>query len=148
MNAKEYFESIRDEVNGIEKTRETLARLRAKEGAKAQSYSPSSGGGYADPMDAINRRIDLEGRLEQRIAGTGELIDEACIVLYGRDNHGGLAKLKGNRYADAVCMAYLQAMPWDEVAEIMQCSKQWCRELCNASFRHIDEIGFAELKDI
>lgn len=147
MDAREYFEGIRDEVNGIEKTREMLARLKAREGAKAQSYSASSGGGYADPMDAINGRIDLEGRLKQRIADSGVVIDEACILLYGKDNRGGLAKLKGSRYADAVCMAYLQAMPWDEIAEIMQCSKQWCRELCNASFRFIDTVGFAEIKE-
>lgn len=148
MDAKEYFEGIRDEVNGIEKTREMLARLKAKEGAKAQSYSASSGGGYADPMDAINGRIDLEGRLKQRIADSSEVIDEACILLYGKDNRGGLAKLKGNRYADAVCMAYLQAMPWDEIAEIMQCSRRWCIELCTTAFRYIDEVGFAAIKEI
>lgn len=99
-------------------------------------------------MDAINARIDLEGKLEQRIACIETDIDEACAVLYGADNHGGLAKLKGNRYADAVCMAYCQAMPWDEIAEVMQCSRQWCRELCNAAFRYIDAVGFGRLKDI
>ena len=75
-------------------------------------------------------------------------VDEACVLLYGADNRGGLAKLKGNRYADALCMAYLQAMPWDEIADVMQCSRQWCRELCNVGFRYIDEVGFAALKDI
>jgi hypothetical protein len=147
LNSKEYFENIRSEVAGVQKTRDVLERLRAREGAKAQSFD-SSGGGSVDPMDAINARIDLEGKLEQRIACIETDIDEACAVLYGADNHGGLAKLKGNRYADAVCMAYCQAMPWDEIAEVMQCSRQWCRELCNAAFRYIDAVGFGRLKDI
>ncbi len=68
-------------------------------------------------------------------------------MLYGNDNHGGLAKLKGNRYADAVCMGYCQAMPWADVAVVMQCSPKWCRELCNAAFRYIDAVGVAWLKE-
>lgn len=148
MDAKEYFESIRDEVASIEHAKEMLARLKAREGAKALSYSASGGGGGSDPMDAINSRIDFEGRLERRIADSQAEVDEACVLLYGSDNRGGLAKLKGNRYADALCMAYLQSMPWDEIADVMQCSRQWCRELCNTGFRYIDEVGFAVLKDI
>ena len=147
MDAREFYESIRDEVSSIEKTREMLERLKAREGAKAQSYNATTGGGNADPMDAINSRIDLEGRLRQRIADSADSIDEACTVLYGRDNNGGLAKLKGNRYADAVCMAYCQAMPWADVADVMRCSPKWCRELCNTAFRHIDAVGMAWLKE-
>ena len=105
MDAKEYFERIRDEVASIEHAKEMLARLKAREGAKAQSYSAGGGGGGSDPMDAINGRIDFEGRLERRIADSQAEVDEACVLLYGADNRGGLAKLKGNRYADALCMA-------------------------------------------
>ena len=45
MDAKEYFEGIRDEVASLEKSREMLARLKAREGAKAQSYTAGGGGG-------------------------------------------------------------------------------------------------------
>ncbi|WP_368151297.1 hypothetical protein [Collinsella aerofaciens] len=147
MDAKEYFEGIRDEVASLEKSREMLARLKAREGAKAQSYTAGGGGGSCDPMDAINGRIDFEQRLKQRIVESNAVVDEACAVLYGKDNHGGLAKLKGNRYADAVCMGYCQAMPWADVAVVMQCSPKWCRELCNAAFRYIDAVGVAWLKE-
>lgn len=148
MDAKEYFEGIRQEVAGIEHSREMLARLKAREGAKAQSYTAGGGGGYSDPMDAINSRIDFEARLERRISDGQAELDEACALLYGVDNHGGLAKLKGTRYADALCMAYLQAMSWDEVADVMRCSKRWCIELCNTAFRYIDDVGFAYIKEI
>lgn len=148
MKAKEYFEGIRAEVVKTDRAREMLERMRAREGAKAQSYHAGGGSGYAaEPMDSIARRIDFEGRLEKRIAAAEEALDEACEVLYGKDGRGGLAKLKGTRYADAICMGYLQAQPWPEIADIMQCSQQWCHELCNAGFVYIDKVGWAHVKN-
>lgn len=148
MNAKEYFEGIRDEVVKTDRAREMLERMKAREGAKAQSYQTGGGNGDAcDPMESVSRRIDFEGRLRQRIADAEEAIDEACELLYGKDGRGGLAKLKGTRYADAICMGYLQAQPWPEIADIMRCSQQWCRELCNAGFVYIDKVGWAKLKN-
>ena len=61
MDAKEYFERLSDEVASIELAKEMLARLQAREGAKAQRSSTGGGGGSA-PMDAITGRIDIEGR--------------------------------------------------------------------------------------
>ncbi|UEA45193.1 hypothetical protein [Collinsella stercoris] len=148
MKAKEYFEGIRSEVVKTERAREMLERMRAKEGAKAQSYQPLGGGGYCTGASlAIIQRIDFEKRLERRIADARKQIDEACEVLYGIDGRGGLAKLKGTRYADAICMGYLQAQPWSEIAEIMQSSQQWCRKLCDVGFAYIDAVGWAKLKN-
>lgn len=148
MKAKEYFEGIRAEVVKTDRAREMLERMKAREGVKAQSYQAGGGSGYvSDPMDSVSRRIDFEGRLKKRIADAEEAIDEACEVLYGADGRGGLAKLKGTRYADAICMGYLQAQPWDEIAEIMQSSQQWCRKLCDVGFAYIDAVGWAKLKN-
>ena len=145
--AREYFERIREEAAEISEAVEMLERIKGREGAKAQSYG-AAGGGSADPMAAVDGRIDFEGRLRQRIADSWAEVDEACLVLYGRDGRGGLAKLRGSRYADVLCMAYLQAMTWGEVADVMRCSKQWCRELANAAFKAIDAVGFATLREI
>lgn len=148
MKAKEYFEGIRAEVVKTEQAREMLECMRAKEGAKAQSYQESGGSGYsADASLAIIQRIDFEQRLEQRMADARREIDEACALLYGTDGRGGLAKLKGTRYADAICMGYLQAQPWSEIAEIMQGSVRWCHTLCDVGFAYIDEVGWALVKN-
>ena len=45
MKAKEYFEGIRAEVVKTDKARDMLERMKAKEGAKAQSYTEGRGGG-------------------------------------------------------------------------------------------------------
>lgn len=148
MNAKEYFEGIRDEVVKTDRAREMLERMKAREGAKAQSYQTGGGHGNAcDPMESVSRRIDFEGRLRQRIADAEEAIDEACELLYGKDGRGGLAKLKGARYADAICMGYLQAQTWSEIADIMQSSVRWCHKLCDVGFAYIDKVGWAALKN-
>lgn len=146
MRAREYFEGIRAEVERNQRAWEMLERMRAKEGAKAQSYGAGASGGYpADPMAMVAKHIDFEARLRQRVDDANDAVAEACRVLYGRDNHGGLAKLKGDRYADAICMAYLQAEPWDEIADVMQCTQQWCRKLCDVGFAYIDTVGWAKV---
>lgn len=148
MRAKDYFEGIRAEVVSTDRAREMLERMKAREGAKAQSYQAGGGAGDAcDPMESISRRIDFEGRLRKRIADAEEMLDEACAVLYGEDGRGGLAKLKGTQYADAICMAYCQAEPWAEIADVMQCSQQWCRKLCDVGFVYIDRVGWAHIKN-
>lgn len=146
MNAQEYFEQIRKEVAEIERSKEMLETLLASEDGKGISYEPRTSGGTGDAMDAINRRIEFQARLARRIDEASLMLDEATALLYGNDDHGGLAKLKGNRYADVLCMAYLQAMPWREVAEVMRCSDKWCRELSAAAFAYIDAVGFARLR--
>ena len=96
MRAKEYFEGIRAEVVKTDKAREMLERMKAREGAKVQSYpTGGSGGDVSDPMESVSQRIDFEGKLRQRIADAEGTLDEACEVLYGSDGRGGLARMKG-----------------------------------------------------
>lgn len=147
MRAREYFETVRAEVVKTERAREMLERMRAREGARAQSYQASGGGGGADPMEVVGRRIDFEQRLRRRIESADALVDEACTVLYGDSGRGGLAKLKGIRYADAICMAYCQAEPWKDIAEVMQSSERWCQQLCREGFVFIDSVGWANVKN-
>lgn len=148
MMAKEYFEGIRTEVVRIAQSRDMLERLRAREGAKTQNLAGGGGPGLHDPMDAIARRIDFEGRLVTRIKDLQREVDRALTVLYGDDGRGGLAAAKGTRYADALCMYYLQAETWADIADVMSCTPQWCRELCNAAFAYIDKVGFAYLRNV
>lgn len=147
MKAKEYFEGIRAEVVKTDTAREMLERMKAREGAKTQSYKTGGGGDMRDPMDSVSDRIDFEGKLRQRIADAERALDEACEVLYGSDGRGGLAKLKGTHYADAICMHYCQAETWGEIADIMQCSQKWCRKLCEVGFDYIDRVGWAHIKN-
>lgn len=147
MRAREFFESVRGEIVRLERSRSALEKLRAREGARAQSYGISTGSAGGDPMDAVGSRIDMEGRLSGRIADAERAVETACEVLYGRDGRGGLAKLKGSRYADAVCIYYVQGQTWADAADAMMCSRQWCRSLAAEAFDFIDRTGWAEVKN-
>lgn len=95
MKAKEYFEGIRAEVVKTDKARDMLERMKAKEGAKAQSYTEGRGGGeVSDGSLSILQRIDFEDRLQQRINNAQGVIDEACELLYGQDGAAGLPSSK------------------------------------------------------
>lgn len=148
MRAQEYFTNVRKTVIDIERSRETLERMKASEDAHVQRYEQGSSNGDTDALDRINMRIEFEARLESRIDEAKVIIAEATEVLYGQDNHGGLAREKGSLYADVVNMAYVQAMTWREVAEIMTRSVSWCRELSNRAFSYIDVVGMYHLRTI
>lgn len=148
MRAQEYFTNVRNTVLEIERSRETLERMKASEDAHVQRYEQSSSNGDTDALDRINMRIEFEARLESRIDEAIIIVAEATEVLYGQDDHGGLAREKGSLYADVVNMAYVQAMTWREVAEIMMKSVSWCRELSNRAFSYIDVVGMQHLRSI
>lgn len=148
MAARDYFEGVRAEVLELRRAQDMLERLRSRCGIRAQGYETATSGGTArDAMDDVVRVVDFESRLELRIRDCEDEVSAACDLLYGKDNKGGLAKLKGTRYADAICMAYLQVEEWSDIAEIMQCSPKWCRELCNAGFAYIDKVGWGRIRE-
>lgn len=147
MRSKDYFGAIRSEALAVERSREMLERMMSREDARSQRYDASSSSRSVEQPDLISRRIDFEHRLDERIEASNKMIDEALEILYGIDGRGGLSRVKGARYADAVCMHYCQAETWADVADVMQCSQAWARKLCDVAFEYIDALGFAYLKN-
>lgn len=142
MTSEEFFAGLRDAMRDADKTRDMLDRLMAASEVRNQTYDGAHGkGGTSDPTTRIASAIDLESRLRKRIDALEPDIERGLAILYGADGDGGLAKAKGPRYADAVCMAYLQDDGYDEIADVMQCSVRWVHELCSKAFRDIDAIG-------
>lgn len=145
MAARDYFESIQAEAQDLRRSSDTLERLRARANGGTQNLEFTGSKTVSDPTAALDALIDFEGRLEHRIDELNKEVAQACVYLYGKSNTGGIAKLKGSYYADAVCLVYLQAESMSEAADIMCCSKQWISALCSATFREIDRVGFAAL---
>lgn len=148
MTAQDYFTSLRDAMRDVEKTRDMLERLRLNAEIRNQTYGGLHGvGTVSDPTARIVGAINLEGRLKKRIDAIEPDIEHGLAILYGADGDGGLAKAKGSRYADAVCMAYLQLESYEDIADVMQCSRRWVHELCAKAFADIDSIGMQALID-
>lgn len=146
-DARDFFESVREASREAERTRLTLLRMEAREGARAQTYAERvSVGGERDKMAATDSRIDYEARMAERIEEDYALIDLACRALYGEgSDKGGLDALMGSAVADCLSFRYVDARPWPEVAALLGYSR-WSvnslRGLCQSGFDTIDSLGW------
>lgn len=146
-NARDFFESVREASREAERTRLTLLRMEAREGARAQTYAERvSVGGERDRMATTDARMDYEGRMRERIEEDYALLDLACHALYGEESgKGGLDVLMGSAVADCISFRYVDARPWEEVAALMgysRWSRRSLRDLCQQGFDAIDFFGW------
>lgn len=146
-DARDFFEAVRDASREAERTRLTLLRMEAREGARAQTYAERvSVGGERDRMANTDSRIDYEARMRERIEEDYALIDLACRALYGEGSgKGGLDALMGSAVADCISFRYVDARPWSEVAALLgysRWSRRSLRDLCQQGFDAIDFFGW------
>lgn len=146
-DARDFFEAVREASREAERTRLTLLRMEAREGARAQTYAERvSVGGERDRMAQTDARMDYEGRMRERIEADYALLDLACRVLYGEESgKGGVDRLMGSAVADCISFRYVDARPWSEVAALLGYSR-WSvnslRDLCQSGFDAIDSLGW------
>ena len=146
-NARDFFESVREASREAERTRLTLLRMEAREGARAQTYAERvSVGGERDRMAQTDARMDYEERMRERVEEDYQLLDMACQVLYGRESgKGGVDALMGSAVADCISFRYVDARPWSEVASLLgysRWSRRSLRDLCQQGFDAIDFFGW------
>lgn len=147
MTAGEYFDGLRDRVLEIAKREQTLEQLRVATQPHGQQLGSIGHSGNKDSTAAIDRVILAAEDLDRLRAEVNAELERATQVLYGIDNRGGLAKAKGMRYADTICMRYLQGEDWASIAEQLGCTARWCMELSQAGLRYLDEHGMAKVRD-
>jgi len=146
--ASEYFESIRERVLELAKREQSLEQLRAATQPHGQQLGAiGHASGVRDATAAIDRVILAADELDRMYAETNAEIERATAVLYGPDDRGGLAKAKGTRYADVLCMRYCQGEEWSTIAERLGFTVRWCMELAKAGLRYLDEHGMAKVRD-
>ena len=106
MNARDFFESVRDAALEETRTVRQIERMRLREGVRGASLAPSGGGPKdVNGLSATNARMDYEAMMSRRLKEDRELIDKARAVLYGAGEPGGVAVLLGSAVADAVASA-------------------------------------------
>lgn len=146
-DARSFFETVRGVSVELERTREALLRMEAREGVRAQGYEAQGrSGSVSDRTAATDARLDYEERARRRVEEGYELIDLACRVLYGEESgKGGLDLLMGSAVADAINFRYVDARPWSEVAAMVGYSADSAkslRALCDQGFDCIDFLGW------
>src|SRR5574344_2545725 len=145
MNAQEYFKDCRFMVRRVKWCEERYEE-RMQSGGAINYEDAHSGNG--DPMARVDAAMDYLQVVNSRKEEVAEMLEYATSVLYGMENSGGLAKLKGSIYADSIAMHYLDDMSWKAIAEQAEIySSKQLRNYAMAGFRAIDRYGFAYLRE-
>ena len=111
------LEDIRSHVLELSARERDLQVMRERSVACGAQYgSIGHGAGAGDGSGPILRVMQADADLDSMRARVNAEIRQVLPVLYGHDNRGGLARMKGSAVADCICAYYLQGMTWPEVA--------------------------------
>ena len=146
MNARDFFESVRDAA--LEETRAArqIERMRLREGVRGASLAPYGGGPKdVNGLSATNARMDYEAMMSRRLKEDRELIDGARAILYGAGEPGGVAVLFGSAVAGAVALRCISCENWGVVGDMCCVSPRIAMRWCDAAFDTVDSCGVLDV---
>lgn len=153
MNAREHFESIRDDLMDVRALELDIESMEAQALPHGQGEG-GGGGGTHDSLSGIDRIVDarMRERLRVQRALLNVRIEAMTEVLYGKSGRGGLAKARSSTDADILCCYYLQGMSWTDIAkDVTRASvvrpNGWCRTRAMRALEFIDRVGMDVLAD-
>jgi hypothetical protein len=87
--------------------------------------------------------VDHKSVIERRQERYYDLIDRACVVLYGPDQMtGGLARDKSPAWADVLWWRYCAGAKWSVVARSTGNSERQAQEYVAEALAWIDRVGY------
>lgn len=146
MGAKDLFESAREASREAERIRQQLIHIeeRATCVSRPSLEAHVRGGGMASKVEeGAIRIVDAEERMRRRQEECYQLIDAACVVLYGEDGVGGLEKLVPPWWCDCIWWHYLGCETWERVGEILGFTARRCWEVSQSAMDVADANGMA-----
>lgn len=145
MTAREFFESAREASRDAERIRNQLRQMEARMhslGGSQLDGSVSSTPEHDKMARRVASYVDRERALERRQEEDYDLIDRACVVLYGNGDVQGLDVAQSAIWADVLWWRYLDDATWGAVARAVGYSIKTCRAMCEQALRWIDESEF------
>lgn len=139
MDAREYFERARAARRLIDGAAARLDAMRAREGARAQSYGPGGGAPAVDGMAAVDARLDYEARVGREIAGYRADVADARAVCAGVRS----ANPRHPLWGDVLELRWLEDMAWASVAERVGVSVRTAQAEGRAALDWVDGVGVA-----
>ena len=156
MAALDWFESILNEGERIERIKQNLAMLESRIAPRCQGYEPMGhGGGSTDAMlgmALVSAKLGELRRLLPLVERKHEdRIEYATQVLYGKSGRGGVAKALGTDDADMLRFHYLQGESWASIGRRFEPDASnltvWCQRKAKQVCKQIDRIGMDALAD-
>lgn len=132
MKAKQYLNQFKKINDDIDSQIEQIERLRARaERCTAELTDEPMGGGTSDKTAVIDRRIDLEAKLSDKVIHLYDMIDEADGLISGLDKAEHRAVLR--HY-------YINDKTWEETAVAMHYSYKWIHHLHGRALLELDKL--------
>ena len=118
-------------------------RMEASEGVRGASPTPFIAGTRADVNGTarVDARIDFGAMARDRLAEDYAVIDYACAILYGEDNHSGLSALLGSQVADLLWHHYLDDESWETSAEKVGMPPRSCYRRAQSALDLVDFLS-------
>ena len=137
MDAREYFESVRDAARGMARCLARMEAMRSREGLRGGTLT-ARGGGCGDPMAATDARVDAEREAERETAQLSSALADGRAVCRGvRAAHPGL------RWGDALELRYCDDLSVGEVAAALGVSQRTAHRDVLAALDYVDAVGVA-----
>ena len=136
-DARSLFGAARYARRDNERISSAIDRLRAREGLRAASLTPTGRGscGIADANAATDARMAYEEDVAPRVADNDATISQARAVLLG------LAAILGQGEADVLRWRYVEALSWDATSLMCSRSIRSCQDHANAALDFVDSNG-------
>lgn len=143
LAARDLFERARKCSRDAAYLRTRVERMKASEGVRGASLAPSVSGSKADVNGTarVDARIDFEAMTRDRLEEDYAVIDYACAVLYGEDNHSGLSALLGSQVADLLWHHYLDDESWETSAEKVGMPPRSCYRRAQSALDLVDFLS-------
>lgn len=126
----------------LEDVRAASVALGAMEAELAGIYGPGAPDASGVASGSVGdggmlSRCVRAGELRAGVAEAERVVGRALRVIEG------VRRGIGERYADVLDMRYVDAMPWDEVAQRMGCSERTARRVRDVACDYVDSVGMA-----
>lgn len=141
IDARDFFGAVRTAAVEVERYERNIERMESAEGVRAQGYGPSARGTASRGMRATDARIDYESRMGPIVERNYRIIDEACRILYGDGNDGGVYALAGQQCADVLWWRCCCAKSWTVTASMMQASERSVHRWADVAMDCVDGMG-------
>ncbi len=133
MDIREFFEQIRNIDKEISSNIDLIERLRAKELSCTSVLSDEPRNDtVSDKSKIIDKRIDLERKIEKYSIRLYDLIDEAKVMI---------SKLPDTTKRAIMTEYYLNNKSWEEVAVVLNYSCKQVKRINKRSLEYLEKMS-------
>lgn len=141
-DAREYLAGVRDAVLELERTDLQLQALRLHSQDSGDMFAPrvASTPKDVDGSAKMAAMMDRQAVLERRRQVCVNARQSVWRIAYGGPE-GGLERALGPQYADVVWMRVGQALKWDAIGPVLDCTVPTVRRWYETACDYLDSVG-------